>query len=121
LLDEIGGPHKNGSAIRLKVVMIKFDTGSPLDAGSVLFERLDASLLCRRKLGFEQFERQSTDAAPNTLIPIVHIEINIASLKMMVPRIGCGCERHGVLFLPTRSRAHASPVLLRGQILARPD
>jgi hypothetical protein len=39
------------------VASIEFGTGGPLDAGSALFERLDAALLRGWKVGFEKFKR----------------------------------------------------------------
>jgi len=63
------------------VASIEFDTSGLLDAGSVLLERLNAALLRGWKVGFEEFERQSADAATNTLVPIVHVEENVSFAK----------------------------------------
>jgi hypothetical protein len=58
------------------VASIEFGTGGPLDAGAALFECLDAALLSGWKVGFEEFERQSADAATNTLVPVAHVEVD---------------------------------------------
>src|SRR5262245_39818624 len=108
-LDEIHQPHEDGTAIRFEVASIEFGTGGPLDAGSALLERLDAALLGGWKVGFEEFERQSADAATNTSVPIVHVEVDDVSREMVVSRISCSGERHGRCFhLPTRSLALSS-------------
>ena len=108
-LDEIHHPHEDGTAIRFEVASIEFGTGGPLDAGSALLERLDAALLGGWKVGFEEFERQSADAATNTSVPIVHVEVDDVSREMVVSRISCSGERHGRCFhLPTRSLALSS-------------
>ena len=73
---------------------IEFGTGDPLDAGSALVERLNAAFLRRWEVGFEEFERQSADAATNPLVPIAHVEVNNVGRNLVVPRIGCSCERH---------------------------
>src|SRR5262245_58303379 len=105
-LDEVRHSHKHGTAIRLEVASIEFDTSGPLDAGSALLERLDAALLGGWKVGFEKFERQSADAATNTLAPVVHVEVDNVGREVVVTRIGCSCERHGrCSYLPTRSPA----------------
>ena len=62
---------------------IKFGTGGSLDAGAALFERLDAALLSGWKVGFEEFERQSGDAATNTLVPIAHVEVDNVGREMV--------------------------------------
>jgi hypothetical protein len=79
---------------------IEFGTGDPLDAGSALVERLNAAFLCRWEVRFEKFERQSADAATNPLVPIAHVEVNNVGRNLVVPRIGCSCERHGRCFYP---------------------
>ena len=86
-LDEVHHSHKHGTAIRFEVASIEFDTSGPLDAGSALLERLDAPLLGGWKVGFEEFERQSADAATNTPVPIVHVEVDDVSREMVVSRI----------------------------------
>jgi hypothetical protein len=80
------------------VPSIKFGTSGLLDAGSALFERLDTALLSGWKVWFEEFERQSGDAATNMLLPIVHVEVDNVGREMVVPRIDCSCERHGASF-----------------------
>jgi hypothetical protein len=47
----------HATAIRLYFSAIEFGTGGTLDAGSTLFERLEAALFGGRKLGFEYFKR----------------------------------------------------------------
>jgi hypothetical protein len=56
--------------------------------------RLNAAFLRRWEVGFEKFERQSADAATNPLVPIAHVEVNNVGRNLVVPRIGCSCERH---------------------------
>ena len=85
---------------------IEFGAGGPLDAGAALFERLDAALLRRWEVGFEKFERQSADAATNTLVAISHVKIDNVGREVVVTRISCSGEWHGRCFhLPTRSLA----------------
>src|SRR4051794_28320445 len=57
-----------------------------LDAGSTLFERLDAALLRTWKLRCEDFERHPGDPAADPPITVVHIEIHIVGREMVVPR-----------------------------------
>src|SRR5262245_37630562 len=87
---EVGRPYKNGVAVRLQLSSVKFSARSPLDAASMLLERLHTSCFCWGKLGFEDFERQSADPATNTSIPVIHVEMNSVACEMMVPRIACG-------------------------------
>jgi hypothetical protein len=96
-LDEIGRPYKNSAAVRLQLSSVKFTARSPLDLSSMLMERLHTAFLCGRKLGFQDFERQSTDPATNIPIPIIHVEMNSLACEMMVPRVGCGHQRHDSL------------------------
>ncbi len=44
-LDQIGGPHKDGAAIRLYLTTVEFNAGGTINAGAMLFERLHASFL----------------------------------------------------------------------------
>jgi hypothetical protein len=69
---------------------VKFSARSPLDAASMLLERLHTAFLCWGKLWFEDFESQSADPATNTPMPIIHVEVNNVAREMMVPRVGCG-------------------------------
>src|SRR5262249_42223262 len=90
-------------------VSIEFGAGGPLDAGAALFERLDAALLGGWKVGFEEFERQSGDAATNTLVPVVHVEVDSVLREVVVPRIGCSRERHSrCVYLPNAARHRVS-------------
>ena len=103
-LHEVHHPDKHGTAIWLEVASIEFGTGGPLDAGAALLECLDAALLRGWEVGFEKFERQSADAAPNALVPISHVKVDKVGREVVVTGIGCSCERHGSYFyLPTRS------------------
>jgi hypothetical protein len=64
----------------------------------MLLERLHTAFLCWEKLGLQHFERQSADGATNTPLPVTHVEINSIAREMVVPRIGCGHQRHDQLF-----------------------
>src|SRR6516162_3383896 len=66
-----------------------------LDAGSALFERLDAALLRMRKLRCEDFERRPGDAATDLPITVVHVEIHIVGHELVVARVDCGRQWHG--------------------------
>jgi hypothetical protein len=68
-----------------------------LDAGSALFERLDAALLRMRKLRCEDFERRPGDAATDLPITVVHVEIHIVGHELVVARVDCGRQWHGSL------------------------
>ena len=56
-LDQIGGPHKDSAAVQLQLSAVKLGAGGTINAGAMLFERLDASFVARWKLGFKSFER----------------------------------------------------------------
>src|SRR5215469_16995098 len=68
-----------------------------LDAGSALFERLDAALLRMRKLRCEDFERRPGDAATDLPISVVHVEIHIVGYELVMARVDCGRQWHGSL------------------------
>jgi len=111
-LHEVHHPDKHGTAIWLEVASIEFGTGGPLDAGAALLERLNAALLRRWEVGFEKFERQSADAATNMLVPVVHVKVDSVLREVVVPRIGCSCERHGrCVYLPNAARHRALLIL----------
>src|SRR5262245_59471684 len=105
-LDQVYHPHKDGTAVGFKMASIEFGTRDPLDAGSAPVERLNAAFLRRWEVGFEKFERQSADAATNLLVPIAHVEVNNVGRNLVVPGIGCSCERHGRCFYPRNVARH---------------
>jgi hypothetical protein len=91
---------------------IEFGTGDPLDAGSALVERLNAAFLRRWEVGFEKFERQSGDAATNTLVPVAHVEVDNVGREMVVARIRCSCERHVAVSTSRHVARHRSLLTL---------
>jgi hypothetical protein len=62
-----------------------------------LFERLQTALLSPLEFRVEDFERQFTHTATNTLVPVVHKKVDILAREMVVARIKCGGQRHGSL------------------------
>ena len=107
-LDQVYHPHKNGTAVGFKMASIEFGTGDPLDAGSALVERLNAAFLRRWEVGFEEFERQSADAATNTPVRIAHVKVDNVGREVVVARIRCGCERHVAVSTSQRVARHRS-------------
>ena len=84
-----------------------------LDVGSTLFERLDAALLCMRKLRCKDFKRQPRDPATNPPIIVVHKEIYVVGRELVVPRVDCGRQWHGFRLLGSTAVLQTIARLLR--------
>ena len=84
-----------------------------LDVGSTLFERLDAALLCMRKLRCKDFKRQPRDPATNPPITVVHKEIYVVGRELVVPRVDCGRQWHGFRLLGSTAVLQTIARLLR--------
>jgi hypothetical protein len=84
-----------------------------LDVGSTLFERLDAALLCMRKLRCKDFKRQPRDPATNPPITAVHKEIYVVGRELVVPRVGGGRQWHGFRLLGSPAVLQTIARLLR--------
>jgi hypothetical protein len=83
----------------------------------MLMERLHTAFLCWGKLGFQDFQRQSTDPATNTPIPVIHVEMDSLACEMMVARVGCCLQRHDSLFSTVAASLHEKPMHARPNIL----
>jgi hypothetical protein len=57
---------------------------------SKLIERLQTALLSPLEFRVEDFQRQFTHTATNTLVPVVHKKVDILAREMVVARIKCG-------------------------------
>jgi hypothetical protein len=90
-----------------------------LDLGSTLFERLDAALLCTRKLRCKDFKRRPRDPATNPPITVVHKEIYVVGRELVVPRVDCGRQWHGFRLLGSTAVLQTIARLLRCSVRGR--